>query len=56
VGRSALFDRAKARDFTAQGWVCSTEAAQAAFDYVPQITLAEGMAATMEWYRKEKWL
>lgn len=56
LGRSALFDRAKARDFTARGWVCSSRAASSAFGYAPRIDLHEGMRGTMEWYRQEGWL
>jgi nucleoside-diphosphate-sugar epimerase len=55
-GRSALFDRAKARDFTATGWVCSSEAASRAFAYSPRVDLTEGMTSTMDWYRTEGWL
>ena len=56
MGRSALFDRAKARDFTTDGWLCSSEAASAAFGYTPRVSLRGGMGATMNWYRKEGWL
>jgi nucleoside-diphosphate-sugar epimerase len=56
MGRSALFDRAKARDLTARGWVCSSEAASKAFAYDAGVDLRAGMRATMEWYRKVGWL
>ena len=56
VGASALFDRAKARDFPSKGWVCSSESAESAFDYAPGVGLVDGMSETMEWYRREKWL
>ncbi len=56
VGTSALFDRAKARDFTAKGWVCSSESAESAFGFTPRVGLVDGMSESMEWYRREKWL
>ena len=56
VGRTPLFNREKARDFTASGWACSSAAATAAFHYQPRIPLDEGMKRTMDWYRSTGWL
>jgi len=56
IGRTALFNREKARDFTSRGWACSSEAAAAAFGYTARIPLAEGIAQTMAWYRDHGWL
>ncbi len=52
----AMFGREKARDFCAPSYSCSSQAAEAAFGYRPQIPLLEGMEATMRWYRGEGWL
>ncbi len=56
VGRTAMFNREKARDFTARGWACSSAAAEAAFGFRPGIELVDGMKETMDWYRREGWL
>ncbi len=56
LGRQAMFGREKARDFCARSYSCSSEAAAARFAYRPQVELAEGMRATMDWYREAGWL
>ncbi len=55
-GRQAMFGREKARDFCAPSYSCSSQAAREAFGYEPKLALAEGMQATMRWYREEGWL
>lgn len=56
VGRSSIFNRDKARELLAPGWLCETEAARAALNYEADIPLAEGLRATAQWYREQGWL
>jgi nucleoside-diphosphate-sugar epimerase len=55
-GRSSIFNRDKARELLAPGWLCETEAARAALDYEADIPLADGLCATAQWYREQGWL
>lgn len=55
-GRSSIFNRDKARELLAPGWLCDTEAARAALDYEADIPLADGLCATAQWYREQGWL
>lgn len=56
VGRSSIFNRDKARELLAPGWLCETEAAKAALNYEADIPLADGLCATAQWYREQGWL
>lgn len=56
VGRSTVFNREKARELLAPGWLCETTALQDEVGFTPQITLASGLAQTAAWYRAERWL
>jgi nucleoside-diphosphate-sugar epimerase len=56
VGRSVIFNRDKARELLAPGWLCDTEAARADLGYEAKISLAEGLHATAQWYRQQGWL
>jgi nucleoside-diphosphate-sugar epimerase len=56
VGRSVIFNRDKARELLAPGWLCDTEAARADLEYEAKIPLAEGLRATARWYRQQGWL
>lgn len=56
AGRSSIFNRDKARELLAPGWLCETEAARAALGYETDIPLAEGLRRTAQWYRAEGWL
>jgi nucleoside-diphosphate-sugar epimerase len=56
LGRSVIFNRDKARELLAPGWLCETEAAQAALSYEADIPLAEGLRDTAQWYREQGWL
>jgi nucleoside-diphosphate-sugar epimerase len=55
-GRSSIFNRDKARELLAPGWLCETEAAKGGLDYEANIPLAEGLRATARWYREQGWL
>lgn len=56
VGRSSIFNRDKARELLAPGWLCETDAARADMDYTTEIPLADGLRATARWYREQGWL
>ena len=55
-GRSSIFNRDKARELLAPGWLCETEAARAALNFEAAIPLAEGLRRTAQWYREQDWL
>lgn len=56
LGRSSIFNRDKARELLAPGWLCDTEAARADLGYKADIPLAEGLRSTAQWYREQGWL
>jgi nucleoside-diphosphate-sugar epimerase len=56
AGRSSIFNRDKARELLAPGWLCETEAARAVLEYEAGIPLADGLRATAQWYREQGWL
>lgn len=56
VGRSSIFNRDKARELLAPGWLCETETARTVLGYEAGIPLAEGLRSTAQWYREQGWL
>jgi nucleoside-diphosphate-sugar epimerase len=54
--KPATFNLEKARDFVQEAWTCDTTKAQNDLRFTEKYTLEEGMKATIDWYRKEKWL
>jgi nucleoside-diphosphate-sugar epimerase len=56
VGRSLIFNRDKAREMLAAGWLCETESARTDLGYEAGIGLDEGLRATARWYRENGWL
>ncbi|HSJ08684.1 MAG TPA: NAD-dependent epimerase/dehydratase family protein [Longimicrobiales bacterium] len=56
VGRSSIFNRDKARELLAPGWLCETDAARADLEYEAAIPLADGLRSTAQWYRENGWL
>jgi nucleoside-diphosphate-sugar epimerase len=56
AGRSSIFNRDKARELLAPGWLCETDAARAVLEYEADIPLADGLRATAQWYREQGWL
>jgi nucleoside-diphosphate-sugar epimerase len=54
--RSTVFNREKARELLAPGWLCETEALRREVGFTPRIALADGLLRTAEWYRAEGWL
>lgn len=55
-GVPAIFDRDKAREILAPGWVCETERARRELGYEAAIPLADGLRETAVWYRAYDWL
>jgi nucleoside-diphosphate-sugar epimerase len=56
LGRSTVFNREKARELLAPGWLCETDALRHEVGFTPRIGLADGLAQTAAWYRAEGWL
>ena len=54
--KPATFNLEKARDFVQEAWTCDTTKAQRDLGFFEKHTLDEGMKATIDWYKKEKWL
>jgi nucleoside-diphosphate-sugar epimerase len=54
--RSTVFNREKARELLAPGWLCETEALRREVGFTSRIALADGLLRTAEWYRAEGWL
>jgi nucleoside-diphosphate-sugar epimerase len=55
-GRSVIFNRDKARELLAPGWLCETEAARVRLGFETSIPLAAGLRDTAQWYREQGWL
>ena len=56
MGRATIFNRDKARELLAPGWLCETAAAERDLGFVARIPLASGLQQTADWYRSEGWL
>ena len=56
VGKDTIFNRDKAHELLAPGWLCETAAAQKDLCFEAQIALPEGLSSTAAWYRQEGWL
>ncbi len=56
LGRSTIFNRDKARELLAPGWLCETVAAERDLAFVARIPLERGLKETAEWYRARGWL
>lgn len=56
AGRATIFNRQKARELLASGWLCETEAARRDLGFEAHIPLPEGLAGTAAWYREQGWL
>ena len=55
-GARTIFDREKASELLAPGWLCDTAATAEEFGFEPRIGLEEGLRGTAAWYRGEGWL
>lgn len=56
MGKASIFNRDKARELLAPGWLCDTTRAERELGFRASIPLAEGLAGTAEWYRARGWL
>ncbi len=56
LGRATIFNRDKARELLAPGWLCETAAAERELGFVARIRLESGLKETAEWYRARGWL
>ncbi len=56
VGRATIFNREKAREMLAPGWLCETEAAKQDLGFVERIPLLIGLTETAAWYREHGWM
>jgi len=55
-GRATIFNREKAREILAPGWLCETEAAKRDLGFEGRIPLPVGLTGTAAWYRQHGWL
>lgn len=56
AGGSSIFNRDKAREMLAPGWLCETESARDGLGFEARIGLSEGLRETARWYRENGWL
>ena len=54
--KPALFDRQRMIDIRQSCWTASPENFFRDFNFVPQFNLTTGLAHTLDWYVKQKWL
>lgn len=54
--RPGVFDRDKARELLAEGWLCETEGAREELGFEARTPLDRGLRETAAWYRREGWL
>jgi len=51
-----ILNRQKYAELSAPGWVCSSERIRRELGYVAHTSLQEGIARTLDWYRRNGWL
>ena len=56
LGKSTIFNREKADELMAPGWLCETELARRDFGFEAAIPLQAGFDETARWYRQHGWL
>lgn len=56
VGRAAVFNRDKARELLAPGWLCETDRASRELGFTARTPLPDGLMQTADWYRAQGWL
>lgn len=56
VGRATIFNREKAEELLAPGWLCETEAVKRDLGFEVRIPLPQGLVGTASWYREHGWL
>ncbi|NMW20256.1 MAG: NAD-dependent epimerase/dehydratase family protein [Chlorobiaceae bacterium] len=55
-GKPPLLNRDKANELVQDYWVCSPEQSERDLGFTAETSLAEGVAATIFWYRRKGWL
>lgn len=55
-GQPSLLSRADLMERMQPFWLCDSRKAQRFFGYAPQVSLSQGLAQTIEWYREVGWL
>ncbi|MCL4511135.1 MAG: NAD-dependent epimerase/dehydratase family protein [Bacteroidetes bacterium] len=55
-GKAALINIEKARDGVQQNWTCSPKKASLELGFKTKLSLEDGIANTIEWYKKNGWL
>ena len=55
-GRMPVFNRDKARELTASGWVCSSAKASRDLSFQAEVSIQEGFSRTVQWYRENNWI
>ena len=56
IGRTTIFNREKAKELLAPGWLCETALAKRELGFEAQISMATGLADTAAWYKQQTWL
>ncbi len=56
IGRATIFNREKAEELLAPGWLCKTEAVTRDLGFEVRIPLPQGLVGTASWYREHGWL
>jgi len=51
-----VVDRSRVTEMAQPAWVCESAALQAATGWAPRTPLAEGLEATVAWYREQRWI
>lgn len=55
-GKAALINIEKARDGVQTNWLCSPKKARVELGFKTKLSLEDGIANTIEWYKKNGWL
>ncbi len=55
-GKPSIINRDKADELVQDYWVCSAQRAQLDLGFTAGTTLSEGVAKTIDWYRRQGWL
>ncbi len=56
TGRPSVLSRERYRELKQPGWVCSTDRIGRELGFVAGTSLPEGVALTLDWYRRHGWL